>query len=103
MTDQLDDLADRLKALGTPGDHGYDTTAGKALFLAHQIMAEAYAARHHLTLPLDMEGKQWRVGESCGEVFEDEEEYDGLTLTVELRGFDEAKAVLAAILGEDGE
>lgn len=38
----LDTLAAQLKALGAPGDHGYGTPAGDAIFLAHQILAAAH-------------------------------------------------------------
>ncbi len=38
----LDTLAKKLKALGAPGDYGYGTPAGEAIFLAHQIIAAAW-------------------------------------------------------------
>lgn len=41
---QLDDLTAKLKALGAPGDHGYGTPAGDAIFLAHQLLSAARSA-----------------------------------------------------------
>ena len=42
----LDTLAAKLKSLGAPGDYGYDTAAGGAIYLAHQILAEARTSPH---------------------------------------------------------
>ncbi len=56
-----------------------------------------------LTLPLDMTGRRFRVGDDCGDVFEVDDDFDGLTLTLELKSQDEAKSVLAAILDQYDE
>lgn len=52
-----------------------------------------------LTIPIDMHGRRWRIGDDCGEVFDEGEDYDGLTLTIELRSEAEADAV-RKILGD---
>lgn len=44
--------------------------------------------------PLDLAGRRARVGEECGEVFEPDEDYDGLTVAIELRSHAEARAVI---------
>lgn len=53
MPDQLDDLATKLRALGAPGIHGYDTPAGQAIYLAHQIMAVARKTRGEVQAEVD--------------------------------------------------
>jgi len=39
----------------------------------------------------------WRAGSDWGELFEDGVEYTGLTLTIEIRSYADAMAMLAAI------
>jgi hypothetical protein len=52
-----------------------------------------------LTLPLDTgTARRWRVGDDCGKVFKEGQDFDGLTVIIELRSEAEGTAV-AAVLG----
>ena len=52
-----------------------------------------------LNLPIDMKDRRWIVGEECGDVFADETEFDGITLTVEIKSRKEASEIAMAIFG----
>lgn len=54
-------------------------------------------------LPIDMRGRRYIVGEECGETFARDEEFDGLTLTVEMKSEAEARAVLQALMWQAKE
>lgn len=55
-------------------------------------------------LPISMPRRRWKVDHhECGEVFQAGQEYDGLTVTIELRSSDEAGAVIAALLDQQGD
>lgn len=53
-----------------------------------------------LELPIEMDGRQWAVGEHAGDVFEGGSDFDGITVTIELKSTDEAKAVVARLMGD---
>lgn len=55
-----------------------------------------------LILPLEPAARRWRVGEDCGEVFDTDENFDGLTLTIEILDKDEARRVTHAMLAQIG-
>lgn len=40
---------------------------------------------------------RYRVGQECGEIFEEGVDFDGFTLTIEVSGRDDALAMLEAI------
>ena len=40
--------------------------------------------------------RRWIVGEECGDVFQEGDEFDGITVTIELHSAAEARAVTAA-------
>lgn len=40
---------------------------------------------------------RFRVGAECGDLFEEGDDFDGLTLTIEVRDYADAAAMLAAI------
>lgn len=40
---------------------------------------------------------RWRAGHECGELFEEGQDFDGLTLTIEISGKADALAMLEAI------
>ncbi len=54
------------------------------------------AARH--AVALSMQGRRWRVGADCGEVFDDDVEFVGTTLILELKSPQEARAVAGLLL-----
>lgn len=49
------------------------------------------------TLPIAMAGRNWRTGPACGEVFDEDVDYDGDTVTIELRTTEETDAVAQAL------
>ena len=54
-----------------------------------------------IALPVDSGVKRrWIVGEECGDVFQEGDEFDGITVTIELHSAAEARAVTAALLGQ---
>lgn len=54
-------------------------------------------------LPIDMRGRRYIVGEEFGDVFLDDGDFDGLTLTVEMKSEAEARAVLQALMWQAKE
>jgi hypothetical protein len=53
-----------------------------------------------LILPITMGDRKWSVAPCCGDTFEVDGDFDGLTLTIEIRDAEEALAVAAAICRE---
>jgi hypothetical protein len=56
-----------------------------------------------LVLPINMKGRRWAVGEKHGDVFEDDEDFDGFTLVIELRSAAEARDIVRAMLAADAD
>ena len=50
------------------------------------------------TLPIAAHNRRFAIGHEFGEVFHPKEDYDGLTLTIELKSDAEAEAVRAALI-----
>lgn len=48
----------------------------------------------HLTGPRQQR-LRYRIGESCGDLFEEDDDFDGLTLTVELPSLEDGEAIVA--------
>lgn len=55
-----------------------------------------------ITLPIDMAGRRWCVGDEAGDVFECDGDFDGITLTIEIKTPEEAREVMRSILAEGG-
>lgn len=53
-----------------------------------------------LILPIDMADRRFVVCEHSGDTFSEDEDYDGIALTLELKNPEEARAVLGALFGE---
>ena len=52
-----------------------------------------------IELPIEMDAdRRWRVGEDAGEVFADGEDFNGITLAIELRDADEAAAIIRCLI-----
>lgn len=64
--------------------------------LLDSLHRHAVGRRARLVLPLDMRARRFRIGEDSGETFDDDD-FDGLTLTIEVFSASEARAVLKAI------
>lgn len=43
------------------------------------------------------QGRRWRIGQDCGAVFDDDDDFDGFTLVIELTA-EESKALAAKLL-----
>ena len=54
-----------------------------------------------ITLPIDMTARRWCVGEETGDVFEPDGDFDGITLTIEIKSPEEAREVMRAILADE--
>lgn len=65
-------------------------------------LRQAWNWRQTVALPISMHARRWRVGDDSGEVFDLGAEFDGLTVTIELRSSAEAAAVSAALAAAAG-
>ena len=52
------------------------------------------------TLPIDMKERRFVLCDHCGDTFTENDDYDGLALTLEVKSREEAKAILDALLSE---
>lgn len=52
---------------------------------------------------IDMTGRRWRVGEDVGDTFDEDEDFSGITLTIEIRDAAEAREVVGALLAARAE
>ena len=56
-----------------------------------------------ITLPIDMKDRRWIIGEEHGEVFAmDGDDFDGITLTIEVKNREEAQEIAMALFGQGG-
>jgi hypothetical protein len=55
-----------------------------------------------LVLPIEPAARRWRLGEDSGDVFDTDEHFDGLTLTIEILDREEAQRVTHAMLAQIG-
>lgn len=55
-----------------------------------------------MKLPIDMKDRRWIIGEECGDVFNEDDDFDGITLTVEIKSREEAQAIAMALFGQGG-
>lgn len=53
-----------------------------------------------MTLPIMPHNRRYRVGQEIGNIFDPKEEFDGLTLTIELKSKAEAEAVITAMIDQ---
>jgi len=52
------------------------------------------------TLPIDMKDRRFILCNHSGDTFTEDDDYDGLALTLEIKNQEEAKAVLDALLSD---
>lgn len=52
------------------------------------------------TLPIDMKDRRFVLCEHSGDTFTENDDYDGLALTLEIKSPEEAKAILDALLSD---
>lgn len=50
-----------------------------------------------ITLPINMTGRRFRVGHDSGDTFDEGDDFDGITVTIEIRNPEEAREVLSAL------
>ena len=56
-----------------------------------------------LKLPIDMKDRRWIIGKECGDVFAmDGDDFDGITLTLEVKNHEEAQEIAMALFGQGG-
>lgn len=55
-----------------------------------------------LTLPINMKERRWVIGEECGDVFAMDGDFDGITLTIEVKSREEAQDIAMALFGQGG-
>ena len=79
-----------------PRHYAMADAALAALPAREPSVAEAVSA-------LVVDGRRWRVGSETGNVFDPDDDFDGITLTVEIRSAQEARDIAGAALSQDGE
>ena len=50
-----------------------------------------------LTLPISMEDRHFAIGEHCADPFNEGKDHNGMTVIIEIKTKDEAKAIAAAL------
>lgn len=53
-----------------------------------------------ITLPIDMKDRRFVLSDHSGDTFTENDDYDGLALTLEANSPEEAKAILEALLSD---
>ncbi len=53
------------------------------------------------TLPIDMKDRRFVLCDHSGDTFTENDDYDGLALTLEIKSPEEAKAILEVLLSDE--